>query len=141
MAFAESCTGGKLSSAVTEIPGASEVFMGSIVAYANTAKEALLSVSKNSLEKYGAVSEAVALEMAKGARNTMKTNWGVAITGIAGPKGGTPEKPVGTVCFAVVGPNFEEAVTKHFLGSRLEIQSQSVNYAREFLERGLDEKF
>ncbi|HPI39316.1 MAG TPA: CinA family protein [Pseudobdellovibrionaceae bacterium] len=137
IAFAESCTGGLLSSSFTEISGVSEVFKGSVVAYANEVKEDLLSVSKKSLESEGAVSEAVALQMAHGVRNKMKTSWGVAITGIAGPNGGTKEKPVGTVCFAVVGPHFEKTIKKRFSGDRIEIQKQSVNSARELIEESL----
>lgn len=138
VSFAESCTGGLLSSWITEIPGASQVFIGAVVAYANEVKKSLLSVSEETLKTEGAVSEAVALQMASGVKNKMKTTWGVAITGIAGPEGGTKRKPVGTVCFAVVGPDFELSQTQHFKGGRLEIQKQSAEYAAQLLENSLE---
>ena len=100
IASAESCTGGMLSSTITEIPGSSAIFDCGFVTYSNTAKIKLLSVSENSLNYYGAVSEKVAGEMALGAVNNSKANLAISITGIAGP-GGSITKPEGMVCFSI----------------------------------------
>lgn len=101
LAIAESCTGGLAGSLVTDVPGASDYFDRAVCTYSYEAKMRLLGVSRESLDAEGAVSEAVAREMASGVRDTAGTTWGVATTGIAGPSGGTPEKPVGTVYVAV----------------------------------------
>lgn len=98
---AESCTGGYVAHLITSIPGSSTYFMGSIVAYANEVKQSLLGVQKNTLEVYGAVSEETVREMVKGALKVMNTDLAVSISGIAGPGGGSPEKPVGTIWMAV----------------------------------------
>lgn len=138
VSFAESCTGGKLSAKLTENPGVSDVFMGSVVCYANSAKEDILGVQRDSLIKEGAVSETVALEMAKGAKRVLKSDWSVAITGIAGPDGGTKDKPVGLVCFGVVGPGIEYTEKKLFMSEpgsdqRVRIQEQSAEWALDSL--------
>lgn len=133
VSFAESCTGGALSSFLTEQPGISDIFLGSVVSYSNEAKVDLLGVRRDTLMQEGAVSEEVARQMAHGVRRQLKTEWSVAITGIAGPSGGTPTKPVGTVCFAVSGPNFEEARKKYFSGNRKDIQTASVDFAVQWL--------
>ena len=101
VASAESCTGGLIAKRLTDLAGVSSVFMGSAVTYANEAKVKLVGVSPEALEKHGAVSETVALQMAKGIRKALGTDFGISTTGIAGPGGGTPEKPVGTVYIAV----------------------------------------
>ena len=100
LSTAESCTGGGIAALITSVPGSSEYFNGSIVAYSNEIKMSLLHVSAETLEKYGAVSRETVTEMVKGAMKTLKTDCAVATSGIAGPGGGTPEKPVGTVWIA-----------------------------------------
>lgn len=127
--FAESCTGGLLSSEVTRLAGVSDVFMGSFVTYSNRMKREILGVPPHILSTLGAVSRTVALHMARGAKNLTATHWAVSITGIAGPSGGTDTKPVGTVCFAFVGPGIEKTTQESFTGSRVEIQQQSVQFA------------
>ena len=104
LATAESCTGGMLGEWITCIPGASRVYLGGIISYANSVKIDTLQVPKKILEKYGAVSEPTAFYMAKGAQKICKATWAISITGIAGPDGGSPEKPVGTICFGIAGP-------------------------------------
>lgn len=100
LSTAESCTGGRIASKITALPGSSEYFKGSIVAYSNEVKESLLNVSRQILDEFGAVSEETVVEMVKGAMKTLKTDCAVATSGVAGPGGGTAEKPVGTVWIA-----------------------------------------
>lgn len=101
MATAESCTGGLIASAITSVPGSSEVFKGGVVAYSNDVKNRVLGVSNELLEEHGAVSEAVVVEMVRGVCNLMRCDCGVSTSGVAGPGGGTKEKPVGMVWVAV----------------------------------------
>lgn len=103
LSTAESCTGGNIARLITEIPGSSEMFQGSIVAYANSVKENMLGVQADTLAHHGAVSEQTVIEMAKGVQSKLNSNYAIATSGIAGPGGGTPEKPVGTVWVAVAG--------------------------------------
>lgn len=105
LATAESCTGGNIAHRFTAMPGASEYFKGGVVAYSNEVKMALLGVGPESLNRYGAVSQSVAEQMAEGVRRATGATYGISTTGIAGPTGGTPEKPVGTVWMAVATPN------------------------------------
>lgn len=106
--FAESCTGGALSAALAAVSGVSQVFKGSVIAYANEIKIDILGVPKESLLEHGAVSAEVAREMSKGAQRILKVDWAISITGIAGPNGGSEAKPVGTVFISVAGPNAEK---------------------------------
>ena len=109
LAVAESCTGGLISKLITDMPGVSDVFLGGAVTYANSAKENIIGVSRESLDRYGAVSEAVALEMARGVREKFGSDVGVSATGVAGPSGGTEEKPVGCVFVAISSKDGEYA--------------------------------
>lgn len=105
LSTAESCTGGGVAAAITSVAGSSEYFMGGFVAYSNDVKVSLLHVSSETLEKYGAVSRETVMEMAAGAMNTLKTDCAIATSGIAGPGGGSLEKPVGTIWIAVAYKN------------------------------------
>jgi nicotinamide-nucleotide amidase len=125
LALAESCTGGLVAELVTSVPGASEVFPLGVVAYANEAKEALLGVGPDLLAAHGAVSEPVARAMAEGARARSGATWAAALTGIAGPGGGTPEKPVGTVHMAIAGPAGTQTWVRRFPGDRERVRKTS----------------
>jgi nicotinamide-nucleotide amidase len=103
LALAESCTGGFIANQITNVPGASKVFLGGIVAYSNKAKQKFLGVRAQALERHGAVSRAIAAEMAEGARKRFNADFAIAVTGIAGPAGGTKNKPIGTVFIALAG--------------------------------------
>ena len=104
LAVAESCTGGALGAALTAVPGSSAAFAGGVIAYSNAVKQQLLGVPASLIDQHGAVSEPVAKAMAEGLRSRIHCDWGIAISGVAGPGGGTVDKPVGMVCFALVGP-------------------------------------
>jgi nicotinamide-nucleotide amidase len=119
LAVAESATGGMVGARIVNVPGASEVFLGGVVAYGNEAKVSQLAVSRETLARDGAVSEACALEMARGARAAFGSDLAVSVTGIAGPGGGTPEKPVGLTFIAWVGPGFEEVRRYQFRWDRI----------------------
>jgi PncC family amidohydrolase len=118
LAVAESCTGGLLGHRVTQVAGSSDYFMGGVISYSNRAKQELLGVAETTLLAHGAVSQETALEMAHGVRRTLKTDVGVAITGIAGPGGGTPDKPVGLTWIAVETPESLQARSFVFTGDR-----------------------
>jgi nicotinamide-nucleotide amidase len=134
LAVAESCTGGWLGQAITSVPGSSEWFDRGFVTYSNAAKEEMLGVKRERLERFGAVSEEVAREMAAGALEHSRADIAVSITGVAGPDGGTPEKPVGTVCFAFAGKNqTSHCRTQRFDGDRDDVRRQSVGFALEML--------
>ena len=104
LALAESCTGGCIANRVTNVPGASAVLLAALVTYSNPAKETFLGVQAETLARHGAVSEPVAREMAEGARRQTRADYALSVTGIAGPGGGTPDKPVGTVFIGLAGP-------------------------------------
>jgi len=136
LAVAESCTGGLLGERLTNIPGSSDVFLGGVIAYHNDLKKELLGVRAEDLERNGAVSEQVALQMASGIRERTGADVGVSVTGIAGPGGGTPEKPVGLVWIAV---HSSEAKARrfHVVGDRAEIRQRAVQAALEMVRRAL----
>jgi nicotinamide-nucleotide amidase len=141
VAVAESCTGGLVGSLLTDVPGSSDYFDRSLVTYSYGAKQATLAVSREALDAHGAVSEPVAREMAAGVRDVAGTAWGVATTGIAGPSGGTPEKPVGTVFVGVAraaewgsGDSFARATRHEFDGSRTQIKERIARAALSALE-------
>ena len=140
VATAESCTGGWIAKTLTDVPGSSACFGYGVVSYSNGAKESILGVSNQTLEENGSVSEPVVREMADGALSLSGADIAVAVSGIAGPDGGTDEKPVGTVWFAWAvrdgGEHRIEAVQKHFDGDREAIRELTVVYALQgVLER------
>jgi nicotinamide-nucleotide amidase len=135
IAVAESCTGGLLGERLTRIPGASDVFLGGVIAYDNRLKETMLGVSANELSKHGAVSDHVARAMATGARAATGAEIGLAITGVAGPDGGTPEKPVGTVWVAVDTPIGQMTYGGRLVGDRAEVRYRATQSVLDLLRR------
>lgn len=133
IATAESCTGGLVGAAITEIPGSSAIYDSGFVTYSYAAKETLLDVQAETLLEHGAVSHQVALEMASGALQNSAADIAVAITGIAGPDGGLPDKPVGTVCFAWGDRSNLNVVTECFDGDRKQVRSQAAERAIDAL--------
>ena len=129
IAIAESCTGGSISSSLTSIPGASTYFNCGFITYSNQSKVNMLGVDPKTIELYGAVSEKVAYEMAMGAGQNSQSDLALSVTGIAGPSGGTPGKPVGTVCFGFFIDGNVETTTQFFSGVRSEIVSESITFA------------
>jgi nicotinamide-nucleotide amidase len=139
LAVAESCTGGALGAAITAVPGSSDVFLGGVIAYSNAIKQQLLGVPADVIETHGAVSDPVVLAMAEGARRQLGSDWAVAISGIAGPGGGTQEKPVGLVHLAVAGPAGADASAERFgdRRGRQAVQELSVIRSLDRLRRRL----
>jgi len=137
LAVAESCTGGLLSARLTDVPGASNAFLGGVVSYSNAAKESLVDVPSELLLEHGAVSEPVARAMAVGVRGRFGSDWGIGITGIAGPSGGSVDKPVGLVHWAVSGAGVEIADHGVFPGDRTSVRLWSVHSALDLLRRRL----
>jgi nicotinamide-nucleotide amidase len=135
VALAESCTGGLVSKLLTDIPGSSQFFWGSGISYSNAAKMALLEVSAKNLEKYGAVSEVVAREMARGIRKVSGADFGLAITGIAGPAGGSDQKPVGLVYIALVEGDYELVKELRLAGDRNTIRLLAAKSCLDMLRR------
>ncbi|MUV57846.1 CinA family protein [Halogeometricum sp. CBA1124] len=138
LAVAESCTGGLVGSLLTDVPGSSDYFDRSVVTYSYDAKLRALAVSRESLDEHGAVSEPVARQMAAGVRDTAATDWAVATTGIAGPEGGTEEKPVGTVFVGLAhrgdwgtGASYTTVDRYEFGGDRAAIKEQIARRALE----------
>jgi PncC family amidohydrolase len=133
LAVAESCTGGLIGHRLTNIPGSSTYYMGSITAYSYEAKVRLLSVKWATLETYGAVSKLVVLEMARGVRRALAADVGLSVSGIAGPGGGTVDKPVGLTCIGLSVPDHEQAWEYIWQGDRLKNKEQSAQQALQLL--------
>lgn len=138
LAVAESCTGGLVSHRITNIPGASACFRGGVIAYANEVKVALLGVRQLTLDRYGAVSEQTVREMARGVRKILSADFGLAVSGVAGPGGGTPEKPVGTMWIGLNTEGEEISQGFQFQGDRLQIKEQAAQAALDLLVRYLE---
>lgn len=138
LGVAESLTGGSICQEVVTIPGASQFFKGGLVSYQTEVKEKNLRIPKNEIRKHGVVSLEVAQLMAQGVKELLNCDWAVSATGYAGPTGGDEKNPVGTVCFAVVGPDFAKTERKIFSKKeRNEVQQLAVTYILEFLEKCL----
>jgi nicotinamide-nucleotide amidase len=133
LATAESCTGGLVAHRITNVSGSSAYFLGGLVTYSNEAKEALLGVRHETLLAHGAVSEETAREMARGVRRQMNANVAVSVTGIAGPTGGTPEKPVGLVYITLSAPDAEICQRYVWQGDRLANKEQSAEAALQLV--------
>ena len=130
---AESCTGGLIGSRITDVSGSSEYFLGSIVAYAYEVKVSLLDVSWETLKSHGAVSRETVLEMANGARKRLNSDIAISVSGVAGPGGGTPEKPVGTVWIGLASVDGEWTKEFHFSGNRKQNKSSAADAALQML--------
>jgi PncC family amidohydrolase len=133
LAVAESCTGGLIGHRLTNVAGSSTYYMGSVTAYAYEAKVRLLGVRWETLERYGAVSKETVIEMACGVRRALAADIGLSVSGIAGPGGGTPEKPVGTTWIGLGAPGVEEAWRYNWAGDRLRVKEQTAEQALRLL--------
>jgi len=133
LAVAESCTGGLVGHRITNVPGSSDYFLGGIVSYADEAKMGLLGVRAETLTVHGAVSEQTVLEMARGVRRLLEADIGAAVSGIAGPGGGTPEKPVGLVWIGLSTPEGQRAWCHTWGGSRVEVKERSAGAVLQHL--------
>ena len=137
LAIGESCTGGLLANRLTNIPGSSGFLKFSVVAYSNEAKSRFLKVAPRMISRHGAVSSPVAAAMAQGARKVFNTDFGIGITGIAGPTGGTPSKPIGLTFIAVCTSLETLCLECHFKGTRNKIKTQAANQALQLLKEFL----
>ena len=135
-ATAESCTGGGVGSAITAVPGSSAVFAGGVISYSNDVKREVLGVSSDILQNVGAVSAETAAQMAEGARKLLKTDLAVSLTGIAGPDGGSEEKPVGLVWFGLATKDGVRTEKCIFRGDRAQVRAQAVTHALGMLTIG-----
>ena len=138
LAVAESCTGGWLSKVLTDLSGSSQWFLGGVVSYSNESKQGLINVEKKYLDQFGAVSKEVVEQMAEGVEKAFMSSISVSITGVAGPSGGTPDKPVGLVWFGIKTPSAEAySIRKTFVGSRDQVRQQAVLMALTLLLKDL----
>ena len=149
LGVAESCTGGLLASWIVSQSGVSSFFKGGVVSYSGQVKETVLNVPRHVLQCMGEVSRPTALYMARGVRQVLQVDWALSITGVAGPQGGSKEKPVGFVCFGICGPGVEKSVARYFAQQlqteeaqiaemqRKEIQTQSARHGLEMLLENL----
>lgn len=133
LAVAESCTGGLVGHRITNVPGSSTYYMGSVTAYAYEAKVRLLGVRWDTLEKYGAVSRETVIEMAEGVRRALAADVAISVSGIAGPGGGTPEKPVGLIWIGLAAPDYRGAWSYLWSGDRIENKELSAEAALQLL--------
>ena len=141
ISVAESCTGGRVGDLLTNVSGSSDYFIGGVISYSNRAKAELLGVNDKSLATEGAVSDEVARQMASGVRKSLHTKIGVGITGIAGPLGGTPDKPVGLVYIAVSSEKSTVSVKNLFKGSRTQVKNQSADRALEMIKEFVSKNY
>ena len=139
LAVAESCTGGLVGYRITSVPGSSECFRGAVVAYANSVKSKVLGVEAATLRRHGAVSAETAVEMARGVRRALGARIGVSVTGIAGPTGGTEEKPVGLVYIALSAGRRDACVEHSFRGGRENVRRRAADMALSLLLSHIDE--
>jgi len=137
LAIAESCTGGLVGARITARPGSSDYFAGGVISYANQAKMDLLDVPAGMLAQYGAVSEEVARAMAEGARAALRADYALSVTGVAGPDGGTPDKPVGLVYLGCAGPDGTQVRKGSFPGDRDSVRMFAATSALHLLRRAL----
>ena len=133
VATAESCTGGLIGDALTDIPGSSDYFLGGVIAYADAVKQGVLGVRPGTISVLGAVSEEAAMQMARAARRLVGADYALSVTGIAGPSGGTRHKPVGLVYIALIGPGVERCERHVWPGDRLANKRASARRALEML--------
>jgi nicotinamide-nucleotide amidase len=137
LSVAESCTGGGLGNRITNIPGSSEIFLGGVIAYSNDIKMKLLKVNENTLIKYGAVSKETAKEMAQGIRELTGADIGIGVTGIAGPDGAAPKKPVGLVFMHLNTADFDIGLYQIFPGDRQMVKTRTINYSLNLVKEYL----
>ena len=130
LSVAESCTGGGIGACISSVEGASDVFLGGVIAYSNYTKQTMLNVNENLIEKYGAVSAPVVEAMAKGIQEKLQTDWAIAISGIAGPTGATKDKSVGCVEIGISGPNSLKSISINFGPHRRRTQIQELSVVR-----------
>ena len=140
LAVAESCSGGLVSHRITDVPGSSTFYQGAITAYSNDTKESILHVRHGTLCQYGAVSEQTAREMARSVRQVLRADVGLAVTGIAGPGGGTRDKPVGLVYTALATPDGDWVEQHMWSGTRWENKARSAEAALDLLRRYLEDR-
>jgi nicotinamide-nucleotide amidase len=139
LAGAESCTGGLIAATITSVSGSSAWFDRGFVTYSNDAKMQMLGVKQKTLDSHGAVSEETAREMAAGARTNSNATTAFSVTGVAGPTGGAPKKPVGMVCFGFATKNETRSLTQHFEGDRAAVREQSVEFVLRELKRMMEQ--
>jgi len=139
LAVAESCTGGLLGHRVTSVSGSTGYFRGGVIAYDNAVKVKQLGVAQSSLDECGAVSETVAGQMARGVRERLESNLGIAVTGVAGPGGGSAEKPVGLVFIGLAGDGFCKVESYKFVGNRLQVKTAASEAALKMLVEHLSD--
>jgi PncC family amidohydrolase len=141
LAVAESCTGGLLGHRITNVPGSSDYFLGGVISYANAAKTGLLGVRTETLEQFGAVSSETVIEMARGVRRALQADIGIGVSGVAGPGGGSAEKPVGLTWIALSTPSFEKTWSFTWPGNRLQVKEQTAEQALRLLEEYLSNAY